>query len=250
MPRLLPLVLLIAATLLASVAGASSTTAADADSADPAIDVAREHRAGKEMRRRWRDYSPKVEFDRKDILWAGTQLRHATGFEALGLDLMIVGLGSALLGELLGIVVKDLDAQLAFSIAAFSGLVGGGVALLASASFARRIHRRWATGPLWGGRITGMVLLGLAGGSALVAIGGSIHAYLDPVAAGGWAALGDGFAFYLGLPAMIVLIVDIVRHRRPIRGLEFVRERAARPAVLPIVRPIAEGAVVGLAGRW
>lgn len=241
-----------------ALAGAGATrSVAPPPSEVAASDVPAEQRAGKEMRRTWRDYRPGVELTRDDVLWAQRQLKRARVAQVFGLEFMVAGLGSGFLGQLTGVMVPDPRVHLGFSIATTGLLALGGFCLLQGASYVREIHRRWRTGPLWAGRITGIVLLSVAVGASLAAVGGSIGelASGQPSMA---PAMGNGFGFMLGIPAIIVLAVDFTRHRKPIQALEFVREKTAevtpatrpRPVVVPTLVPVQGGAAVGLAGAW
>lgn len=256
-----PLVVLVFGLLAgSSPAFAGSGAAAPVDvpaEGVSASDVPAEQRAGKEMRRTWRDYRPAVELTRDDVLWARRQLRRARVAQVFGLEFLVAGLGSGFLGQLTGVLVPDPRVHLGFSIATTGLLTLGGFCLLTGTSYVREIHRRWGTGPLWAGRITGIVLLSVAVGASLAAVGGSISELVSGQPST-TPAMGNGFGFFVGLPALIVLVVDFTRHRRPIWKLEFIREKKAeaaprsrpRPMVVPTLVPVRGGAALGVAGAW
>lgn len=253
---------MIRTALFASLLCAFTVAPARADDSDSAedrsIDVAAEQRAGRILLRGWRDNFRAPEWITvEDALWARKQARSARVGEVIGLNFLIVGLASGMLGEVIGLYASGPRAHLGFSISTATCLTIGGTALLAGTSSSRAVHRRWGTGPLWAGRITGIVLLVSAVGAALVAVGGSVY----EVATGELSllpGLGNGFAFILGIPTLCVLAVDFARHQRCLKPIEGWSEEkirgfdtAARPlSILPTAFAVREGAVLGVVGLW
>jgi hypothetical protein len=256
---LLALLAVVAVTALPSRAEAQSASPSDDSGvglASSPHDVAAEQRAGMQMRQTWRDYRPRVPVEDQDLTWAWRRYRRSYVAKFWGVELMIAGVGSSLLGMMTGFVVPDAGVHLGFSIAT-TGLLGlGGACLLGGATYVRQVHRQFGTGPLWAGRITGIVLLGLALGSGAAAIIGSA-VEMDTLLWSPVPAAGQALGLYLGMSALIVLAVDVNRHRRPL-GVLRVPEgergggRRGRPgaAVLPVVVPTRDGASVALVGSW
>lgn len=252
-------VVLVAALTPAPTLASSPASSAieDVELSSSAFDVVQEQKTGREMRRNRRDYRPRIELDRDDILWARSQLKRARVAEVFGLEFMVAGLGSGWIGMVTGVMVPDPNVHLGFSLATTVLLGAGGPFLLLAATQARQIHRRWGTGPLWAGRITGIALWGAAVGFSFMSLGAAF-AELAGADSGFVVMQGQAMATILGIPAIIVLAVDLNRHRRPIRKLELVREAREqregrlRPAVMavPLVAPVRGGATVGVAGAW
>ncbi len=223
---------------------------------DPSVDIAAEHRAALSNWHGRRPYRPVVRLDREEMRWAYKRWRLAYLPQAVGASGLILGVGAGLLTEMLGLLVwNDPYAHLGFSVAGFVGTGVGGLCALGAASLVRGIHRRWRTGPLWPGRITGMVLWGVSLGAAGVAVVGSVAELSGDVGqfstANRMVTFGGGFSMLFGIPATIVLLVDIGRHRRPLRRLDLARARdfARReppiPAVVPWFGPQGAGLAIG-----